>query len=704
MNELFAIPSLKRNPIQNASANFPVSSIQPRYAGFRFAQLPASSIPSFSYLCNSMYALNKVSVHFTGEYLFRDISFIINNKDRVGLVGKNGAGKSTLLKIFAGILKPESGEVSKPTDATIGYLPQELVISSKVSVLEEAMKAFDQVLKLKDEIQRINQQITNPGAYSEDKYLELINKLTEKTEKYSLLDGPNIEAKTEKILAGLGFERKDFFRPMQEFSYGWQMRVELAKILLRQPRLLLLDEPTNHLDIESIQWLEEFLITYPGAVVLVSHDRALLDNVTKRTIEIVNGRIYDYKVPYSQFFELREERIEQQIAAYNNQQREMRQIERFIERFRYKNTKAKQVQSRIKMIEKMDKVEIDDCDESGIYFQFPDAPASGKIVVEADELSKSYGEHEVLQKIDFLALRGEKVAFVGRNGEGKSTLSKIITGHIPYSDGKLNIGHNVSVGYYAQNQAEMLNLEKSVFQTIDDIAVGGIRPKIRNILGSFLFGEEDIDKKVRVLSGGEKARLSLAKLLLTPANLLVLDEPTNHLDMQSKDILKNALLQYKGTLIIVSHDRDFLQGLTEKVIEFRNKKIREYLGDVYEFLRARKLTNLQQLDEKSGKSGLTKSTKVKSEGQNKWVQKKQRDREIRRLGNEVHAHENRIEQIEVRMGEIDEILGNPAEHSDLIESGDIYREYEGLKLEQEKVMHKWEKLSEELEKLRSRDQ
>ena len=644
-----------------------------------------------------MFSVNKLYIHYTGEYILQDVSFIINPRDRIGLIGKNGAGKSTLLKIIAGIIKPESGNFSKPSGSTIGYLPQELEVNSSKTVFQEAMSAFSEVLKVKDSIQKTNRDIADTNDFESEGYKKLLDKLHELTEKFNILDGNNIEADTEKVLLGLGFFREEISNPMQSFSYGWQMRVELAKILLRKPDLLLLDEPTNHLDIESIQWLEGFLRSYPGAVILVSHDRALLDNITNRTIEVINRQIYDDKASYSAYIQKREDRIELQTAAYNNQQREIRQIERFIERFRYKNTKARQVQSRIKMLEKMDKVEIDDKDESSIRFEFPSATASGKIVLEAENLTKKYGDKLVLDQINFVALRGEKIAFVGRNGEGKSTFSKIITGHLNYQ-GNFRIGHNVSTGYYAQNQAEMLDLDKTVFETIDEIAVGDIRPRIRNILGSFLFGEEDIDKKVRVLSGGEKARLSLAKLLLTPVNLIILDEPTNHLDMQSKDVLKNALLQYKGTLIIVSHDRDFLEGLTDKVFEFKNRNIKEYIGDIYEFLNQRKIGMLSDLNTDRKKSK-QKTEKSKSHSKLQWEARKQHEKQIRKLEKRIRSVEDKIEEIEKEISRLDELMSRPEKNKESLASGEIFSEYDDLKAKLDQAMEQWEKLQEELMEL-----
>lgn len=644
-----------------------------------------------------MFSLSNISVQFTGEYIFREVSFLINKRDRIGLVGKNGTGKSTLCKVMKGILKPESGEVSIPNHASIGYLPQELKIESKRTVFEEALLAFDKILKWKEELRNLSGKISNSNNYESDAYMELIRKYNELNEKIDIAGGQNIEADTEKVLSGLGFKRNDYKRNISEFSYGWQMRIEIAKILLQKPDLVMLDEPTNHLDIESIQWLEEFLDNYPGAVVIVSHDRALLDNITKRTIEISQGKIFDYKSSYSDYLKMREERLEKQIAAFNNQQNQVRQIERFIERFRYKNTKAKQVQSKIKMLEKMDKVEIEEIDQSSINFSFPGAPSSGKIVIEAEGINKSYGNGNILENVDFVAMRGERIAFVGRNGEGKTTFSKIISGNLSH-EGNLKIGHHVLIGYYAQNQGEMLDPSKTVFQTIDDIATGDVRARIRGILGGFLFSDEDIDKKVSVLSGGEKARLSLAKLLLSPVNLLILDEPTNHLDMPSKDILKNALLQFKGTMIIVSHDRDFLQGLTNKVYEFRNKGVKEYIGDVYDFIRSRRMKNLSELNQAMKKKKDVVSTQ-KSQGKVKWEKRKEYEREKRRLEKQILMSEDCVEKLENQITEMDKLLSNPNKNKELMNSGEVFTEYNTLKKSLDLEMEKWETLQNKLEEL-----
>ncbi|MEE0895019.1 MAG: ABC-F family ATP-binding cassette domain-containing protein [Bacteroidales bacterium] len=546
-----------------------------------------------------MITINGLSVHFPGGYLFRDISFVVGNRDRIGLVVKNGAGKSTLMKVMAGKQEYETGSVVISAGQTIGYLPQEMVPSSQISVLEEALTAFDVLNRMEKTLEQLTIQIAESTDYESKEYENLLQTHSELSERIVMMGSNNRQVETEKILLGLGFLHSDFSRKMTEFSSGWQMRVELAKLLLQKPEVLLLDEPTNHLDIESIQWLENFLRSYYGAVILVSHDRTFLDNITTRTIEITAGKIYDYKTNYSEYVKLHAERMEQQQSRLNNQQKQIAQTEKFIERFRYKATKSKQVQSRIKLLEKMDKIEIDDIDTSSIHFRFPPAPHSGKVVLETELLNKNYGEKIVLKEVNILIEKGEKVAFVGKNGEGKSTLSKIIVGEIESSGGVCRLGHAVSIGYFAQNQAALLVGEKTVFETIDEVAVGDVRTRIRNILGSFLFDENDIEKKVKVLSGGEKTRLALAKLLLEPVNLLVLDEPTNHLDMLSKDILKMALMQYDGTLIVVSHDRDFLQGLTDTIYEFSHHKVKQFKGDIFDFLQTKKIADLDDLNQKS---------------------------------------------------------------------------------------------------------
>jgi ATP-binding cassette subfamily F protein 3 len=648
-----------------------------------------------------MISVNSLSIHFTGDYIFDDVSFKVNDRDRIGLVGKNGAGKTTLLRIIAGLQEPESGNIVKTTGSTIGYLQQELIINSSNNVSDEARLAFREVNELKEKIQKITEQLSERTDYHTEGYSKLIEKLNHCNERFNILDGNSVEADLEKVLLGLGFEKDDFLRSMGEFSGGWQMRVELAKILLSKPDVVLLDEPTNHLDIESIQWLEDFLINYKGAVVLVSHDRAFLDNVTDRTIEISLGKIYDYKACYSEYVLMREERLETQIAAFNNQQRQIEQIERFINRFRYKSTKSRQVQSRVKMLDKIDKIEIDESDNSSIQFVFPKAPSSGKVVIEAKKAGKSYGEKLVLSDLEFAITKDEKVAFVGRNGEGKTTLSKMIVGDIDFS-GKLMHGHNVKIGYYAQNQAELLDMDRTVFQTIDDIAVGDMRTKVRAILGSFLFGGETIDKKVKVLSGGEKSRLALAKLLLTPVNLLILDEPTNHLDMQSKDILKNALLKYDGALIIVSHDRDFLQGLTSKVFEFKNHNIKQYIGDIYDFLDSRKLESLKELELNRRNKNMGRSSEDISENKVNWERKKEIDRECRKLNTQISKTEIEISDLEKEISSIDAILAEPEKHTE-IDYNEVYTKYGQLKQKHSEVMSKWEDYNIKLEEYKTQN-
>lgn len=641
-----------------------------------------------------MISINNLSVQFTGTNLFDNVTFNINDRDRIGLVGKNGAGKSTLLKIIAGIQQPETGTIVVAKDQTVGYLPQEMIPNSSKTIIAEALTAFEQIDYLEDELQRLAIEIANRTDYESKEYELLLNKHHDISERILLLGGNNRREQTEKVLLGLGFLHSDFDRSITEFSSGWQMRVELAKILLKHPDFILLDEPTNHLDIESIQWLENFLSSYVGAVILVSHDRTFLDNITKRTIEITAGKIYDYKASYSDYVILMEERRSSQMSALNNQQKEIAQIQSFIERFRYKATKAKQVQSRVKMLEKMDKISIDEVSTESIHFQFPPAPHSGKVVVEAEHLCKAYGDKEILNDLNFLLPKGSKTAFVGRNGEGKSTLAKIIIGEIGDYSGIFKLGHQVTIGYFAQNQAALLDGEKTVFDTIDQIAVGDIRPKIRNILGSFLFDEDDIEKKVKVLSGGEKARLALAKLLLTPCNLLVLDEPTNHLDMNSKDILKNALLQYTGTLIVVSHDRDFLQGLTDSLFEFRNKSIKEFKGDIFEFLEYRKIENLKAL-ELQKKASSDKGNATVSQNKLNYEQSKQRERDLRKLRSAVEKIEKEIESTEMVIAEKDELLSSNPELT--VSDPNFYSEYEALKQKLDTLMEDWEKATENLE-------
>ncbi len=646
-----------------------------------------------------MISVNNLSVQFGGDPLFDHISFIVNDKDRIGLVGKNGAGKSTLLKIIKNIQVPDEGDVVVPSGQTIGYLPQEMATFTTKTVFEEALTAFAEVIQLQETIHHLDNQIKERTDYETESYHHLLRKHSDAYERFHMLEGQSIHINTEKVLTGLGFAVTDFSRPLKQFSSGWQMRVELAKILLQQPDLLLLDEPTNHLDIESIQWLEEFIGNYRGAVILVSHDRAFLDNVTRRTIEISLGKIYDYKANYSGYIDLREERLESQLATYNNQQRQIRQIERFVERFRYKSSKASQVQSRVKMLEKIEEVELDIFDESGIRFRFPPAPPSGKIILEAKHLSKDYPQKRVLNDLNFSVIKHDRIAFVGKNGEGKTTLSKVIVKHTEHS-GELKYGHNVVIGYYAQDQADFLDPEKTVFQTIDEIATGDIRPKIRAILGGFLFSGDSIDKKVKVLSGGEKSRLSLAKLLLTPSNLLILDEPTNHLDMHSKDILKSALLQYDGTLIVVSHDRDFLQGLTNRMFEFREGTIREYIGDIYDFLEMRKLKHLDELSANQKKQpASTPAADASSAKKMNYEKKRSFEKEIRKVRNQITRSEEEIGKLENKLKETEAILIQPDKFKDKVLGVQMYKEYERIKLLLEQEMKSWEKFQEQLDEM-----
>ena len=641
-----------------------------------------------------MIQINKLSVNFTGDFLFKDVSFVAGDRDRIGLVGHNGAGKSTLLKIIHRDIEPASGTMVITSGHRVGYLPQELAGNSPLTVWDEAVSAFSEIQDMERKMQRISNELAERTDYESEAYAQLTQQLSDLNDRYNHLGGNTIEADTEKVLAGMGFLREEFHQPMSSFSNGWQMRVCLAKILLQKPEIILLDEPTNHLDIESIQWLEDYLANYDGCVILVSHDRAFLDRVTNRTIEITLGNIQDYKCSYSQYVEQRLERIESQQSAYENQQQQIAQIERFIERFRYKATKARQVQSRIKMLEKMDRIAVDEYDNSSISFKFPPAPHSGLVVVESKNLNLGYDTKPgVLKGVDFRLERGERVAFVGRNGEGKSTMVKAIVGSLPPESGELQLGYQVVVGYYAQNQAQLLNPEKTVFETIDDVAVGDIRPKIRTILGSFLFDTEDTEKKVKVLSGGEKARLALAKLLLSPFNLLILDEPTNHLDMPSKDVLKNALLQYEGSLILVSHDRDFLQGLTSKVYEFKNHKMTAFTGDVYDFLAQRKMETLNELQSRNVTDNSASGEKVSS-NKELWEQKKQREADDRKKKNRLRKLEDELELLQRLLADTEERLANPEANAEAIASGELYKAYESIKADIEAKEMEWLELSE----------
>ena len=644
-----------------------------------------------------MISINQLTVRFGGFELLSSISFMINPRDRIGLVGKNGAGKSTLLKIIAGYDKPTEGGISLPQDVTFGYLPQNMHYTDTLPVMEETMKAFNEVREIEKKIAEANHQIAERTDYESAEYLKLIDKVTELTERYRILGGENTEALAEQTLIGLGFERKDFTRPTIQFSGGWRMRIELAKILLKRPSVFLLDEPTNHLDIESIQWLEDFLKNYNGAVVLVSHDRAFLDAITTRTIEISLSKVNDYKVPYSQYVELRKERRTQQIAAFENQQKMIEETEKFIERFRYKATKAVQVQSRIKQLDKIERLEIEEEDKSSLNIKFPPAPRSGTVVVESKNLAKSYGENLVFEDAYITIERGEKIAFVGKNGEGKTTLVRMIMNQLDYN-GELKLGHNVKIGYFAQNEAQLLDESKTVFQTIDDVAVGEVRTKIRDILGAFLFGGESIDKKVAVLSGGERSRLALARLLLEPYSLLVLDEPTNHLDMRSKDVLKQALQQYDGTLILVSHDRYFLDGLVTKVFEFGKKRIKEHLGGIYDFLQRKKLESLKEIERKEIQKKEEKPQQT-SDNKIQYLQRKEVEKEIRKMESKIEKCEQTIAKLENEIEKAENQLSSP-DAAQLHQ--DFFDQYNKNKNDLDQEMLAWEVLHEELESLQDK--
>lgn len=638
-----------------------------------------------------MISVENISLQFTGQVIFDSVTFMIKPGDRIGLVGKNGAGKTTLLKLLVNEQLPDSGKVVLPGNLTVGYLPQHLNVDDSKTVFDEAYTAFSELTHLENEISKLNEEIASRTDYESQDYMEMVERVSEKNDRLAILQEGSAEAATEQTLIGLGFERKEFTRPTKELSGGWRMRVELAKILLRSPDVFLLDEPTNHLDIESIQWLETFLSTYRGAVVLISHDRKFLDNVTNRTIEISLGKIYDYPVAYTAYVERRKERKEQQLAAYKNQQKQIDDINQFVERFRYKATKANQVQSRVKQLEKMEIIEVDEDDVASMNIKFPPAPRSGTIVYKAKDLTKKYGEKLVLDDISIAIERGEKVAFIGKNGEGKTTLSRIIMNEIE-SEGESILGHNVNIGYFAQNQEQLLDENCTVFDTLDRVAVGDIRTKIRDILGAFLFSGEDVDKKVKVLSGGEKSRLSMAKLLLEPYNLLVLDEPTNHLDMRSKDILKNALLSFDGTFVVVSHDRDFLDGLVNRIYEFRNHKIKEYRGGIYDFLGKRKLDSLDQLNVK--KKQVEVKEEKKSTSKLSYEQRKEMDRIIRKVKNELGKIEEEIQTKEEEIETMEAKLSSGHGVDD-----QLYVDYEKLKKEVENNYSLWEIKSEEVNKL-----
>lgn len=644
-----------------------------------------------------MISIENLTVQFGGFTLLDEISFVLNKDERIALAGKNGAGKSTLLKLMAGAQQPTSGIISYPKEVTVGYLPQQMKLSNERTVKEEAALAFEHLKKLEQELEVLHRQLAERTDYESDEYHHIIQRSTD-VQELLLMSGINdFEAETEKTLLGLGFNRSDFNRPTQEFSGGWRMRIELAKILLQSPDVLLLDEPTNHLDIESIQWLETFLISRTNAVMLVSHDKAFLDNVTNRTIEIVLGNIHDYKVNYSKYLELRKERREQQQRAYENQQKQIQDTEAFIERFRYKATKSNQVQSRIRQLEKIERIEVDEVDNSRLNLKFPPAPRSGSYPVVTENLAKKYGDHQVFSNVTLTINRGEKVAFVGKNGEGKSTLVKCIMGEIGF-DGNLELGHNVKIGYFAQNQAQLLDENLTVFETIDYVAAGDIRTKIRDILGAFMFGGEASDKKVKVLSGGERTRLAMIRLLLEPVNLLILDEPTNHLDIASKEVLKKAIREFDGTAIIVSHDRDFLNELVSKVYEFSGGGVREHMGGIYDFLSKKKLENLQQLE--LSKSPATSKQKEKEEhlSENKlsYQEQKEQNRLIKRKEKEVQEAEEKITKMEERLSEMETQLSTPEGAVNF----DLLQKYLETKNKLDAVMNNWERITLELENLK----
>lgn len=643
-----------------------------------------------------MISVQNLCVEFNSVPLFSDANFVINKKDKIALVGKNGAGKSTMLKIIAGLQEPSSGVVAVPKDTTVGYLPQQMILTDERTVVEEVRTVFGRLEEMKARLDRLNASLAERTDYESAGYQDLIDRITDLNDRILMEESENGEAEIGKTLLGLGFVRTDFERPTSEFSGGWRMRIELAKLLLRRPDVLLLDEPTNHLDIESIQWLETFLKTKANAVVLVSHDRAFIDNVTNRTIEISCGRIYDYQVNYSKYVTLHAERIEQQRRAYENQQKQIQETEEFIERFRYKATKAVQVQSRIKQLAKIDRIEIDEVDNTRLNLKFPPAPRSGDYPVVCDGVGKSYGDHLVFSGVELTIKRGDKVAFVGKNGEGKSTLVKCIMGEIPFS-GSLKIGHNVKIGYFAQNQASLLDGELTVFDTIDSVAVGDVRTKIRDILGAFMFGGEASDKKVKVLSGGEKTRLAMIRLLLEPVNLLILDEPTNHLDMKTKDILKQAIKDFTGTAIVVSHDRDFLDGLVDKVYEFGGGKVKEHLGGIYDFLRSKQIDSLRELEMKQQNpqpaQGVEIGASPQPSGKKSYEEKKEFERMLRKAEKRVKESEAIVESLERQLKEVE------AQLADGTNDNSLFEEHGKVKKQLDNAMSEWELATEELEEL-----
>ena len=643
-----------------------------------------------------MISIQNLSVEFNSTALFSGVNFVINKRDKIALVGKNGAGKSTMLKIIAGLQEPTGGVVAAQKDITIGYLPQQMILTDERSVVVEVRTVFGKLDEMKASLARMNTELAERTDYESESYAELIDRISNLSDLVQMEESENGEAELEKTLLGLGFVRSDFDRNTSEFSGGWRMRIELAKLLLMRPDVLLLDEPTNHLDIDSIQWLETFLKQKANVVVLVSHDRAFIDNVTNRTLEISCGKVYDYQVNYSKYVVLHQERIEQQMRAYENQQKQIQQTERFIERFRYKATKSVQVQSRIKQLEKIEEIEVDEVDNSRLNLKFPPAPRSGDYPVICEGVAKKYGDHTVFSNVDLTIKRGEKVAFVGKNGEGKSTLVKCIMNEIPY-DGNLKIGHNVKIGYFAQNQASLLDGEITVFDTIDQVAVGDIRTKIRDILGAFMFGGEASDKKVKVLSGGEKTRLAMIRLLLEPVNLLILDEPTNHLDMKTKDVLKQAIADFDGTVIVVSHDRDFLDGLVEKVYEFGGGKVREHLGGIYDFLQHKQMESLREL-EKSVPSK-TDNDQIQepavSSGKQSYAEKKEFEKQIRKAERLVKDAEAKVSQLEAELKVVEDKLAAGATDNDLFERhGEVSKSLDA-------AMSEWEDATMELENLKN---
>lgn len=653
-----------------------------------------------------MVSVEGLKVEFGVKPLFRDVSFVINERDRIALVGKNGAGKSTLLKILNGQQKPTSGVVSVPNDTTIGYLPQVMKIADDTTVKEETRKAFSDSMRMKEHLEHMQNELGNRTDYESASYMELVERFTQEHDRYLMMGGENYEAEMERTLTGLGFTQADFDRPTSEFSGGWRMRIELAKILLRRPDVLLLDEPTNHLDIESIQWLEQFLAQSAKAVVLVSHDRAFINNVTNRTIEITCGHIEDYKVKYDQYVVLRAERREQQLRAYENQQKEIADTKAFIERFRYQATKAIQVQQRIRQLEKLELIEVDEVDNKRMHLKFPPCLRSGDYPIICDELRKDYGSHTVFKDVTFTLKRGEKVAFVGKNGEGKSTLVKCIMGEIPYT-GTLKVGHNVQIGYFAQNQAQLLDEELTIYETIDRVATGDMRLKINDLLGAFMFGGETSEKKVKVLSGGERSRLAMIRLLLQPVNLLILDEPTNHLDMPSKDVLKEAIQAFDGTVILVSHDRDFLDGLVSKVYEFGGGQVKEHLGGIYDFIRSHaqslgddadnhSIDSLLHTNTQSGASQpLQTTSKTEKSGAEEYLQRKEQQKKVRKLKRNIEESEAKIASMEKRITELNTILSQPENASNM----ELVTEYTSVQRALDAENERWMELNEEMEKL-----